>query len=85
MVTDQSATGVDVALWGRLKNRRRAVVLTEVKLSEGNFTHCGGRKSRRNRRRDVCESAKLFLDEPKGCRGGSLTAWFPPEEADANE
>ena len=84
-IGDEPATGVDVALWGRLKNRRRAVVLTEVKLSEGNFTHCGGRKSRRNGRRDVCESAKLFLDEPKGCRGGSLTAWFPPEEADANE
>ena len=64
---DEPATGVDVALWGRLKNHRRAVVLIEVKLSEGNFTHCGGRKSRRNRRRDVCESAKLFLDEPNAC------------------
>ena len=64
---DEPATGVDVALWGRLKNHRRAVVLIEVKLSEGNFTHCGGRNSRRNGRRDVCESAKLFLDEPNAC------------------
>ena len=35
---DEPATGVDVALWGRLENRRRAVVLVEVKLSEGGFT-----------------------------------------------
>ena len=66
-VGDEPATGVDVALWGRLKNHSRAVVLVEVKLSEGNFTHCGGRNSRRNRRRDVCDSAKLFLDEPNAC------------------
>ena len=66
-VGDEPATGVDVALWGWLENRRRAVVLLEVKLSEGNFTHCGGRTSRGNRRQDVCESAKLFLDDPSPC------------------
>ena len=64
---DEPATGVDVALWGRLENRRRAVVLKEVKLSEGGFTHCGGRTSRGNRRKDVCRSATLFLDDPDSC------------------
>ncbi len=66
-VDDEPATGVDVALWSWLENRSRAVVLVEVKLSEGNFTHCGGRISRGNRRRDVCESGKLFLDDPNAC------------------
>ena len=64
---NESATGVDVALWGWLENRRRAVVLVEVKLSEGSFTHCGGRRSRGNRRADVCDSAMLFLDNPEAC------------------
>ena len=66
-VGDEAATGVDVALWGWLENRRRAVVLVEVKLSEDGFTHCGGRRSRGNRRKDVCRSATLFLDDPNAC------------------
>lgn len=66
-VGDEPATGVDVVLWGWLEDRRRAVVLVEVKLSEGGFTHCGGRTSRANRRQDVCDSAKLFLDHPDAC------------------
>ena len=64
---DEPATGVDVVLWGRLEDQRRAVVLVEVKLSEGGFTTCGGRSSRRNRRKDVCRSAALFLDDPNTC------------------
>ena len=66
-VGDEPATGVDVVLWGWLDNRRRAVVLVEVKLSEGGFTCCNGRTSRRNRREDVCDSANLFLDNPSAC------------------
>ena len=66
-VGDEPATGVDVVLWGRLDNHRRAVVLVEVKLSEGGFTHCNGRTSRRNRRKAVCDSANLFLDNPSAC------------------
>ena len=64
---NEPATGVDVALWGWLDNGRRAVVLMEVKLSEGGFTHCGGRRSRGNRRKDVCNSTALFLNDPDAC------------------
>ena len=63
----EPATGVDVVLWGRLDNNRRAAVLVEVKLTEGGFTSCGGRTSRGNRRQDVCSSANLFLDNPSAC------------------
>ena len=66
-VGDEPATGVDVALWGRLENGRRTVVLIEVKLTEEGFTHCGGRTSRGNHRRDVCDSASRFLDDPAAC------------------
>ena len=64
---DEPATAVDVALRGRLADGRGAAVLLEVKLSEADFTHCGGRKSRGNRRRDVCGSARLLFDEPDAC------------------
>ena len=66
-VGDEPATGVDVALWGWLENRRRAVILLEIKLSEGEFSHCGGRISTWNRRQDICDSAKGFLAEPHSC------------------
>lgn len=66
-VGGEPATAVDVALWGWLENRRRAAVLIEVKLSEGGFTRCGGRTSRGNSRQDVCNSARLFLDDPGAC------------------
>ena len=64
---DEPATTVDVVLWGWLENGRRAAVLVEVKLSEDKFTHCYGPTSKGNRRKDVCRSAKLFLDEPNAC------------------
>ena len=57
----EPATAVDVVLWSHLETGRRAVVLLEVKLSEGNFSHCKGRFSRGNRRQDVCQSARLIL------------------------
>lgn len=36
-------------------------------MSEPDFTHCNGRTSRGNRRRDVCESASLFFEDPSAC------------------
>lgn len=63
----ETATGVDVVLWARLSSGQRAVVLTEVKLSEEGFTPCNGRTSAGNRRQDVCESARLFLQDPASC------------------
>ena len=66
-VGDEPATAADVVLWGRTSPGRRAAVLLEVKLSEGEFTACGGRQSRGNRRKDVCQSARLFMHEPNAC------------------
>ena len=63
----EPATAVDVVLWSRLPDGHRAVVLVEVKLSEGGFTECNGRKSRGNRRKDVCGSARVFFDDPRAC------------------
>lgn len=64
---DEAATAVDVILWSRLGDGRRGAVLVEVKLSEDGFTKCNGRLSRGNRRRDVCDSARLFLGDPGSC------------------
>ena len=66
-VGEEPATAVDVVLWSRLADDRRAVILFEVKLSEPDFTHCNGRTSPANRRRDVCESAGLFFEDPSAC------------------
>ena len=66
-VGDEPATAVDVVLWGKLENGHRAAVLVEVKLSERDFTHCNGRTSPRNYRKDVCNSARRFFDDPKAC------------------
>ena len=63
----ETATAVDVALYGRLASGVHTVVLLEVKLTEPDFTHCKGRDSEHNRRRDVCDSASLFLDDPLAC------------------
>ena len=38
-----------------------------MKLTEAKFTHCNGRESRGNRRRDVCQSAQLFFGNPGNC------------------
>ena len=64
---NEAATGVDVVLWGRLPDGARCAVLIEVKLSETDFTHCNGRTSPANRRRDVCDSADLFFADPSAC------------------
>ena len=63
----EAATAVDVVLWGRTASGGRAIILVEVKLSEEDFTYCGGYRSRHNQRRDVCESAPLFFDNPGDC------------------
>lgn len=64
---EEPATAVDVVLWGWLPRGKRAAVLVEVKLTEDKFTHCNGRESRGNRRKDVCRSAQLFFDEANAC------------------
>ena len=63
----EAATAVDVLLWGRLSNDHRAAVLVEVKLTEAEFSHCKGRTSSNNQRKDVCRSAQLFFDNPQDC------------------
>ena len=64
---DEPATAVDVVLWSRLEDGRRAVVLVETKLCQDGFTSCNGRESRGNRRRDVCDSVRLSFDNPGAC------------------
>ncbi|MYH58782.1 MAG: hypothetical protein F4145_12495 [Boseongicola sp. SB0675_bin_26] len=64
---DEPATAVDVVMWSRLADGRRAAVLVEVKLSEDGFTSCNGRVSRWNRRQDVCESAEALFGDPNAC------------------
>ena len=54
-------------LWSQLEDGRRAAILIEVKLTEGGFTTCGGRTSPANRRTDVCDSARLFFEDPDTC------------------
>jgi hypothetical protein len=66
-VSGEPATAVDVVLSGRLPGDAPAVVLLEVKLSEGGFTPCGGRDSSANERRDVCASAATFFAAPTAC------------------
>lgn len=63
----EAATAVDCVLWGWLANGSRAAVLVEVKLTEAAFSHCNGRTSPNNRRKDVCQSAQLFFDGPQDC------------------
>lgn len=64
---DESATGVDVVLWGLDEAGAPIAVLVEVKLGEGGFTPCGGRESGGNRRKDVCASAETFFRDPSAC------------------
>ena len=66
-VGNETATGVDIVLWGKLPGGARCAVLLEVKLSETDFTHCNGRTSPANRRRDVCDSADLFFADTSAC------------------
>ena len=60
-------TQADVALFLRDDNGEVGILLVEVKLTEGEYTQCGGYPSRGNRRRDVCESASRFFQHPEHC------------------
>ena len=64
---DETATGVDAVVWAERPDGAQVAILVEGKLSEGGFTHCGGRDSRANRRPDVCASAERFLADPRAC------------------
>ena len=66
-VGNEPATAVDVVLWCRLRDGGKGAVLLEVKLSETDFTHCKGRTSRANKRKDVCGSAELLFKKSKNC------------------
>ena len=46
---------------------RRGVILVEVKLSEGEYTHCNGATSKANKRKDVCADAEKLFDKPRDC------------------
>ncbi|MCA9570321.1 MAG: hypothetical protein KC656_20900 [Myxococcales bacterium] len=64
---DERATGVDVLVRATRPGGARVALLVEVKLSEGGFTGCGGRRSPANRRTDLCDDAEAFFDDPSGC------------------
>ena len=66
-IGNEPATAVDVILRGRLWDGRRAAVLLEVKLSEPDFTHCGGRDSPGNDKKHICASAARFVENPNDC------------------
>lgn len=60
-------TACDVAVFVKDETGCRGVVLIEVKLTEGEFSHCNGATSRGNRRKDVCGSADTFFADPTAC------------------
>lgn len=64
---DERFTAADVAVFAHDAHGRRGIVLLEVKLTEGEFTSCGGAVSRANRRKDVCASSARFFDDPAAC------------------
>lgn len=60
-------TAADVGVFLRDDRGRKGLVLIEVKLSEGGFTPCGGAGSRRNDRREPCDSAARLFADPSAC------------------
>jgi len=60
-------TASDVGIIFRTDEGHRGIALIEVKFTESGFTHCFGRRSRANHRRDVCRSWDVFRQEPAGC------------------
>ncbi len=63
----QPATGIDVLVRARRPDGKALLLLVEVKLTEGGFTHCNGATSRGNKRTEICASAERFLAEPRSC------------------
>ena len=64
---DAHFTASDIGIEVTREDGRKGLILIEVKLTEPGFTHCGGRDSSYNTRRDVCDSAVLFFDDPNNC------------------
>jgi hypothetical protein len=64
---DEFRTTADVGIEVRDAAGRRGIVLIEVKLSEGGFTPCSGRRSAFNGRPDVCDSAAAFFTKTAAC------------------
>lgn len=64
---EEKFTASDVAVRVEDEEGRSGLVLIEVKLSEGEFTHCNGAKSASNTRKDICASAPKFFDAPGMC------------------
>jgi len=60
-------TASDLAIRVEDPSSRPGVVLVEVKLSEGEYSHCNGATSDYNMRKDVCADAETFLDKPADC------------------
>jgi hypothetical protein len=66
-LSDEKFSAIDVAVFVRDEAGRPGVVFLEVKLTEEGFTPCGGATSTGNQRKDVCDSASLFLQDPSAC------------------
>ena len=64
---DEKFTASDVAIQLEDDSDRTGVVLVEVKLSEGGYTHCNGATSKSNTRKDVCAAADRFFEKPHTC------------------
>lgn len=60
-------TATDVAVFVEDAGGRRGVILVEVKLSEGEYSHCNGATSDHNIRKDVCAAAETFFGKPRDC------------------
>lgn len=60
-------TASDVAVSVEDDRGREGVILLEVKLTEGEYTHCNGAISKNNMRKDVCAAAGKFFHEPRAC------------------
>ena len=64
---EETFTAADVGIHVRGEDGRTGLILCEIKLSEGEFTPCGGKTSPANRRQDICRSAELFFRDPQLC------------------
>ncbi len=60
-------TASDVAIYVEDDRGSKGVVLVEVKLSEGEYTHCNGATSGNNMRKDICANAEKFFEHPSEC------------------
>lgn len=65
--TEDRLTQADVAIHLRDAAGRPGLLLVEVKLTEGGFTHCGGARSRGNRDPGPCDHAAIFFDASERC------------------